>query len=122
MIGILPTLRATYDGQAMSPNPRYKLLNEQIFAARGEEMRIAIEGPEKLFTHMTTIMPEALAPACRCHLQVSPDDFASNWNAAQAIAARRSRWRRSARSCSGRALAGNQDHAVRAGHRPGRTS
>src|SRR5215472_7541028 len=37
MIGILPTLRESDVGeQAMSANPRYRLLNEQIFAARGE--------------------------------------------------------------------------------------
>ena len=43
----------------MSPNPRYYLLNEQMCAARGEEMRIAIEGPERLLTHVDSIMPEA---------------------------------------------------------------
>ena len=87
MIGILPTLRESdVGGQAMSPNPRYKLLNEQIFAARGEEMRIAIEGPEKLLTHIDTIMPEAACTSVQCHLQVSPEAFGNYWNAAQAIA------------------------------------
>ena len=48
MIGILPTLRErdTTDA-AMSPNPRYRLLNEQMCAARGEEIEIAIEGPDR---------------------------------------------------------------------------
>ena len=53
MIGILPTLRERdTTEEAMSPNPRYYLLNEQMCAARGEEMRIAIEGPERLLTHV----------------------------------------------------------------------
>ena len=87
MIGILPTLRESDVGAAaMSPNPRYRLLNEQIFAARGEEMRISIEGAERLLTHIDTIMPEAACTSVQCHLQVSPEAFGSYWNAAQAVA------------------------------------
>jgi hypothetical protein len=87
LIGILPTLRESDVGvQAMSSNPRYRLLNEEIFAARGEEMRISIEGPERLLTHADTITPEAACTSAQFHLQVSPDTFASYWNAAQAIA------------------------------------
>jgi len=87
MIGILPTLRQSdVGGQAMSANPRYRLLNEQIFAARGEEMRIAIEGNERLLTHIDTITPEAACTSVQCHLQVSPESFGSYWNAAQAVA------------------------------------
>src|SRR5215468_267252 len=87
MIGILPSLReyhATED--AMSPNPRYQLLNEQICAARGEEMQICIEGPERLLMHAASIMPEAACTSVQCHLQVSPELFGSYWNAAQAVA------------------------------------
>jgi hypothetical protein len=89
MIGILPTLRESdVGGQAMSANPRYQLLNEQIFAARGEEMRISIEGSaERLLTHIDTITPEAACTSVQCHLQVSPESFSSYWNAAQAVAA-----------------------------------
>src|SRR5258708_1838274 len=87
MIGILPTLRRSDVGaQAMSANPRYRLLNEQIFAARGEEMRIWIEGAERLLTHIDTITPEAACTSVQLHLQVSPEAFGSYWNAAQAVA------------------------------------
>jgi hypothetical protein len=87
MIGILPTLRESDVGeQAMSANPRYWMLNEQIFAARGEEMRISIEGVERLLTHIDSITPEAACTSVQCHLQVSPEAFGSYWNAAQAIA------------------------------------
>jgi gamma-glutamyl:cysteine ligase YbdK (ATP-grasp superfamily) len=87
MIGILPTLRESDVGEhAMSANPRFRLLNEQIIAARGEEMRIAIEGRERLLTHVDSITPEAACTSVQCHLSVSPESFASYWNAAQAIA------------------------------------
>ncbi|MGO8884764.1 MAG: glutamate--cysteine ligase [Streptosporangiaceae bacterium] len=87
MVGILPTLREEHVGMtALSANPRYQLLNEQMFAARGEEMRISIEGPERLLTHADTIAPEAACTSVQLHLQVSPEAFGSYWNAAQAVA------------------------------------
>ncbi len=87
MIGILPTLRERDTAEdAMSSNPRYRLLNEQMCAARGEEMRICIEGPERLLTHIDSIMPEAACTSVQLHLQVSPEAFGNYWNAAQAIA------------------------------------
>jgi gamma-glutamyl:cysteine ligase YbdK (ATP-grasp superfamily) len=87
MIGILPTLAEhDVDESAMSANERYKVLNEQIFAARGEDMRIEIDGPEQLLTHADSITPEAACTSVQLHTQVSPDAFANYWNAAQAIA------------------------------------
>jgi len=87
MIGILPTLRQDDVGhQALSADPRYQLLNEQMFAARGEEMRISIDGPERLLTHADTIAPEAACTSVQFHLQVSPEAFGSYWNAAQSVA------------------------------------
>src|SRR6266487_1493009 len=88
MIGILPTLRESeLNADALSANPRYRLLNEQIFAARGEELRISITGPERLLVHADSITPEAACTSVQCHVQVSPEAFASYWNAAQALAA-----------------------------------
>jgi gamma-glutamyl:cysteine ligase YbdK (ATP-grasp superfamily) len=87
MIGILPTLRqGDVTDDAMSANPRFRLLNEQMIAARGEDMRISIDGPERLLTHVDTIMPEAACTSVQFHLQVSPEAFGSYWNAAQAVA------------------------------------
>ncbi|MFG1998471.1 glutamate--cysteine ligase [Spirillospora sp. NPDC048911] len=87
MIGILPTLRRSDIGEeTLSSNARYKLLNEQIFAARGEELHIDIEGPEPLSMHADNITPEAACTSVQFHLQVSPDHFGAHWNAAQAIA------------------------------------
>jgi gamma-glutamyl:cysteine ligase YbdK (ATP-grasp superfamily) len=87
MVGILPSLRqGDVTGDAMSANPRYRLLNEQMIAARGEDMRICIDGPERLLTHVDTIMPEAACTSVQFHLQVSPEGFGNYWNAAQAVA------------------------------------
>ena len=87
MIGILPTLaEADVQESTMSANARYKVLNEQIFAARGENMRIAIDGAEQLLTHADSITPEAACTSVQLHIQVSPEAFASYWNAAQAVA------------------------------------
>jgi gamma-glutamyl:cysteine ligase YbdK (ATP-grasp superfamily) len=87
MIGILPTLREddVHEG-TLSANARYRVMNEQIFAARGEDIRIAIDGSEQLLTHADSITPEAACTSVQLHLQVSPDAFARYWNAAQAIA------------------------------------
>jgi gamma-glutamyl:cysteine ligase YbdK (ATP-grasp superfamily) len=87
MVGILPTLaEEQMHEETLSANDRYRVLNEQIFAARGEDMRIAIDGVEHLLTHAGSITPEAACTSVQLHVQVSPDAFASYWNAAQAIA------------------------------------
>src|SRR6516164_10823212 len=87
MIGILPTLTEhDVHEEAMSANERYKVLNEQIFAARGEDMRIEIDGTEQLLAFCESITPEAACTSVQLHTQVSPDAFANYWNAAQSIA------------------------------------
>jgi gamma-glutamyl:cysteine ligase YbdK (ATP-grasp superfamily) len=87
MIGILPTLRAEHVTlESVSENPRYSLLDQQIFAARGEDLEIVIDGVERLHMISDTIMPEAACTSTQVHLQVSPEDFAGYWNAAEAIA------------------------------------
>ena len=87
MIGILPTLaKADVSESTLSANERYRVLNEQIFAARGEDMQIEIDGAEQILTHADSITPEAACTSVQLHVQVSPDAFASYWNAAQAIA------------------------------------
>jgi gamma-glutamyl:cysteine ligase YbdK (ATP-grasp superfamily) len=87
MIGILPTLHPEHvTPDSVSENPRYSLLDQQIFAARGEDLEINIDGVERLQMISDTIMPEAACTSTQVHLQVSPDDFAGYWNAAQAIA------------------------------------
>ncbi|HKT03892.1 MAG TPA: glutamate--cysteine ligase [Rugosimonospora sp.] len=88
MVGILPTLRREHlRREALSSNPRYALLNEQILAARGEDILISIEGAERLAATADTVIPEAACTSTQLHLQVSPGDFPAYWNAAQVLAA-----------------------------------
>jgi hypothetical protein len=87
IIGILPTIGEQHlHAETFSANPRYQLLNEQIFAARGEDLEISIAGVERLATHADTIAPEAACTSVQLHQQVEPEAFAQYWNAAQAIA------------------------------------
>jgi hypothetical protein len=87
LIGILPTVGEQHlTRDSFSDNPRYELLNEQIFAARGEDLEIAIDGIERLATFADTIAPEAACTSVQLHQQVDPAAFADFWNAAQAIA------------------------------------
>ncbi|WP_066933419.1 glutamate--cysteine ligase [Microtetraspora fusca] len=87
LVGILPTLRESDVGEsALSSNARYRLLNEQILAARGEDLHIAIEGVERLDTYAASVTPEAACTSLQFHLEVGPSEFAAHWNAAQAIA------------------------------------
>src|SRR4051812_1843757 len=89
MIGILPTLAPGHmTTESLSPNPRYKLLSEQILNARGEDISIQIAGignVERLETTTDSIVPEAACTSTQFHVQTSPDSFAEYWNASQAI-------------------------------------
>ena len=87
MIGILPTLAEGHMSPAsLSGNPRYRLLSDQILAARGEDIVIDINGTDRLQTTTDSIVPEAACTSTQFHVQVSPDEFAAYWNASQAIA------------------------------------
>ncbi|MDT7729571.1 MAG: hypothetical protein QOI21_6147 [Actinomycetota bacterium] len=94
MIGILPTLTHDhFDQKWLTNKARYSLLNDQIFAARGEHTVLAMEGaalqgskPERLRSYAESILPEAACTSVQLHLQVAPEEFAAHWNAAQCLA------------------------------------
>jgi hypothetical protein len=97
VIGILPTLQRHHlVAEALSPDPRYETLNEQMLNARGEPIRLDIAGddpsgrhgvePEHLTADFDSIAPEAACTSMQLHLQVHPDSFAGYWNAAQCLA------------------------------------
>jgi hypothetical protein len=97
VIGILPTLQRHHlVAEALSPDPRYLTLNEQMLSARGEPIRLDIAGddpsgrhgvePEHLQADFDSIAPEAACTSMQLHLQVHPDSFAGYWNAAQCLA------------------------------------
>src|SRR5256886_13644981 len=86
-IGILPTLTQRHAIlENLSADPRYRVLNEQIVSARVEDITLDIGGVEWLQSHTDSIAPEAACTSTQFHLQVAPEDFASYWNASQAIA------------------------------------
>lgn len=87
MVGILPTLMPEHlSGEWMSEVARYQALNDSIFTARGEDIVIDIDGPERLTLQSASIAPESACTSMQLHLQVSPAEFARYWNAAQALA------------------------------------
>ncbi|MFS3130002.1 glutamate--cysteine ligase [Nocardioides sp. Bht2] len=87
MVGILPTLEPGHmRPETLSPNPRYRLLSDQILAARGEDIALDIRGVESLRTTTDSIVPEAACTSTQLHVQVEPEEFAAYWNASQAIA------------------------------------
>src|SRR5436305_10756313 len=68
IIGILPTVGPEHlRAEAFSANPPYALLNEQVFAARGEDLEISIAGVERLATHADTIAPAAACNSVQPH-------------------------------------------------------
>ncbi len=92
MIGVLPTLAHGHmAASSLSGNPRYRLLSEQILAARGEDIEISIQGlppaSEQVETTASTILPEAACTSTQLHVQTSPSEFAGYWNASQAVSA-----------------------------------
>src|SRR5215211_5808372 len=87
IVGILPTLGEQHlHARSLSANSRYSLLNEQIFAARGEDLHLSIGGVERLSAYADSIAPEAACTSFQLHQLVHPEEFARHWNAAQAVA------------------------------------
>jgi hypothetical protein len=87
IIGILPTVTDEHiRAGAITPNPRYRELSEQILAARGEDILLDIDGVDHLHASYDTVMAEAACTSTQFHLQVDPSAFGSHWNAAQMVA------------------------------------
>src|SRR3954452_2341728 len=87
IVGILPTVtEKLLNAEVLTANPRYELINQQVFAARGEDLEINIGGVERLSIFADSIAPEAACTSVQLHQLVDPDDFSRHWNAAQAIA------------------------------------
>ena len=87
LIGMLPTLSPDHLVLAnLSANERYRLLNDEMVGARGEQFHLDIRGVERLQSASDSIVPEAACTSVQIHVQVPPDRFARFWNASQAIA------------------------------------
>lgn len=88
LVGILPTLSKDNLGlESMVPTPRYFALNDAIRALRGDEFHFTINGIDQLAVKHDNVMLEACNTSFQVHFQVSPENFAKNYNIAQAITA-----------------------------------
>ncbi|WP_026923573.1 glutamate--cysteine ligase [Glycomyces arizonensis] len=86
-IGTMPTLFTGHMRiDSLSSAKRYRVLNDGIMAARGEDVHIDITGAESVDFSCPNIAPESANTSVQFHLQVDPDGFHRYWNTAQALA------------------------------------
>jgi CBS domain-containing protein len=87
LTGILPTLRkADLDIENITPRPRYTLLADALRRLRGGPYEFRFTGCDELIMQHESVLLEAGATSCQFHLQVGPDEFATMYNTAQAVA------------------------------------
>lgn len=88
LTGILPTLeQGDLDLHNMTPNPRYRQLNDGLLALGEGQFSIFIRGTDELELRPSTVMFEAANTSFQLHLQVEPGTFARLYNLAQLITA-----------------------------------
>jgi CBS domain-containing protein len=88
LVGILPTLtKANLGLDSMVPTPRYFALNDAIRTLRGDEFEFTINGIDQLAVKHDNVMLEACNTSFQVHFQVSPENFAKNYNIAQVVTA-----------------------------------
>jgi CBS domain-containing protein len=88
LTGILPTLRLAHLGRDnITPRQRYYALDEAISAARRGKYEVYIKGADELTISHDSVMLEGLNTSFQVHYQVAPEEFATVYNIAQAIAA-----------------------------------
>ncbi|MEM9303580.1 MAG: CBS domain-containing protein [Pseudomonadota bacterium] len=88
LTGILPTLgKKDLTLDSMVPRPRYRALNDAIVKLRGgEAFKLGVKGLDELEIEHDNVMLEACNASFQIHFQVAPDEFASLYNIAQAVA------------------------------------
>lgn len=87
LTGILPTIRKfDLEFNNITPIPRYHSLMKALAKLRGSSIELNIEGIDELMFKHDSPMLEACNTGFQVHLQIDPKEFASKYNAAQAIA------------------------------------
>ena len=87
LTGILPTIRKSdVDFKYMTPNPRYRVLDNILKELRGEDFSLYIEGVDEINLKHSSILFEACNTSFQAHLQIDPDEFADKYNWAQVLA------------------------------------
>lgn len=88
LAGILPTIsKNELELEYMTQSPRYWALNQVVKELKGSDFELHILGVDELSIHHDSVLFEACNTSFQCHLQISPDDFVSSYNWAQAITA-----------------------------------
>lgn len=88
LAGILPTITKKHLSlDAMTPMPRYFLLNDTLKRMRGGNFSLSIKGHDDLRFDHDNILFEACNTSFQIHFQVSPDEFARMYNLAQLVTA-----------------------------------
>ncbi|NJB72202.1 CBS domain-containing protein [Saonia flava] len=86
LTGILPTIgKNELQLEYMTPSQRYQLLNETVRQMRKKDLELHIRGVDELSIIHDSILFEACNTSFQMHLQISPEDFVSSHNWAQAI-------------------------------------
>lgn len=88
MIGTLPTMTTEFleDPAWMTPENRYRALNNAVMGSRNELLPLELAGREHYRHDFADIAPESTCTSMQLHLQLSPHRFADAWNASQTIA------------------------------------
>lgn len=86
LAGILPTLSlGDLTLENLTPMARYLELNRAVTRARGGPFSIYIKGLDELQIEHDNLMMESCNTSFQIHVQVSPREFATAYNVAQAI-------------------------------------
>ena len=85
--GILPTINSSHlEFKNMTPNPRYKALNDMIKGNKNAGFELNIQGIDELKTYHPNILFEACNTSFQVHYQLTPKKFVKAYNWALAIA------------------------------------
>ena len=88
LTGILPTLHSEHVSLAnLTPEVRYKCLNETCMASRGDTFTLAIDGVDRFESSHNCAVIEGASTSFQLHLQVSPAEAGFLYNLAQLITA-----------------------------------
>ena len=86
LTGILPTIQTDHlDQSYMTPQERYRVLNEALLEIRQDEIELHIKGVDEVNLHHETILYEGCNTSFQAHLQIDPAEFTKMYNWAQAI-------------------------------------
>lgn len=86
LTGILPTIDARHlQKHYMTPIKRYEILNQIICDLRGDDLELHIKGVDEIKLRHDSILYEGCNTSFQGHLQLEPENFAVDYNWAQAI-------------------------------------